>query len=60
MTLIHEYLFYQEKYEKKYGKDKTIVLMQVGSFHGAYSTNERGYNLTKLSELVNLTCTRKD
>ena len=60
MTLIHEYLFYQEKYSKKYGKDKTIVLMQVGSFHEAYSTNEKGYNLSKLSELVNLTCTRKD
>jgi DNA mismatch repair protein MutS len=54
-----EYLFYHEKFQNKYG-DKTIVLMQVGSFHEAYGTNERGPNLFKLSELLNIVCTRKD
>ena len=45
---------------KKYGKDKSLVLMQVGSFHEAYSTNDRGFNLNKLSEILNLICTRKN
>ena len=60
MTIIHHYLHYQEKFEKKYGRDKTIVLMQVGSFHEAYSTPDKGFNLPKLSEMLNVICTRKD
>ena len=60
MTIHDEYLFYQEKYEKKYGKNKTIVLMQIGSFHEAYSTDTRGYNLTEISELLNIILTKKD
>jgi DNA mismatch repair protein MutS len=60
MTIIHEYLFYQEKYQKKYGHDKTLVLMQVGSFHEAYSTKTRGCNLSIISELLNIIMTRKD
>jgi DNA mismatch repair protein MutS len=54
-----EYLTYHEKFQNKYG-DKSIVLMQVGSFHEAYSTEIRGPNLFKLSELLNIVCTRKD
>ena len=34
--LIDDYLEYQETYQKKYG-DKTIILMQVGSFFEAYA-----------------------
>ena len=60
MTIHDEYLFYQEKYEKKYGKNKTIVFMQVGSFHEAYGTDTRGYNLTEISELLNIILTKKD
>ena len=60
MTIIDEYLEYQEKYEKKYGKDKTLVLMQVGSFHESYATETRGYDLHKLSDILDLICTRKD
>ena len=33
MSIINEYLDYQKKYEKLYGKERTVVLMQVGSFH---------------------------
>jgi DNA mismatch repair protein MutS len=58
-SIFEEYLFYQEKYTKKYGSN-TIVLMQVGSFHECYATNDRGFNLHKLSEILNLICTRKD
>ena len=57
---IHEeYLNYHEKFQNKYG-NKSIVLMQVGSFHEAYATETRGHNLFKLSELLNIVCTRKD
>jgi len=54
-----EYLGYHEKFKNKYG-DKSLVLMQVGSFHEMYSTENRGPNLFKLSELLNIVCTRKD
>jgi DNA mismatch repair protein MutS len=54
-----EYLGYHEKFKNKYGA-KSLVLMQVGSFHEAYSTNVRGPDLFKLSELLNIVCTRKD
>ena len=48
-TLHHEYFAHQVYDEKKYGKNKTVVLMQVGSFHEAYATRTRGHNLQKLS-----------
>jgi DNA mismatch repair protein MutS len=54
-----EYLAYHEKFQNKYG-DKSLVLMQVGSFFEAYSTESRGFDLFKLSELLNIVCTRKD
>ena len=54
-----EYLAYHEKYQKIYN-EKSVVLMQVGSFHECYSTETRGPNLSKLSELLNIVCTRKD
>lgn len=60
MTIIKEYLHYQEKYEKIYGKEKTLVLMCVGSFFEAYSTVTRGHDLTKISELLNIILTKKD
>ena len=34
--IVDDYLDYQYTYQKKYG-DKTIVLMQVGSFFEAYA-----------------------
>lgn len=60
MTIHDEYLCYQEKYERKYGKDKTVVMMQVGSFHEAYSTDTRGANLLDLSEVLGVARTKKD
>lgn len=59
-TIFHEYINYHNKFEKKYGKDKTLVLMQVGSFFEAYSTNTEGPSLQNVSELLNIICTRKD
>lgn len=59
ISLITTYLDTQERYTKKYG-DKTIVLMQVGSFHEAYATDTRGHNLFKLASILNMVCTKKD
>lgn len=59
MTIYDDYLDYQEKYVEKYG-DKTIVFMQVGGFHEAYATDNRGYDLFKLSEILDMICTRKN
>lgn len=60
-SLIEDYLQLQEKYEKIYGKNNTIVLMQVGAFHETYSTNTRGFNLHKLSDILsNVTVTKKN
>ena len=59
-SLNEEYLLLQEKYSQIYGKDKSIVLMQVGGFHEIYATNERGYNLHKLSNLLNVVMSKKD
>ena len=43
MTLIDDYLAEQEKYEKKYGKN-TTVLMQVGHFFEAYAVHNEKEN----------------
>jgi DNA mismatch repair protein MutS len=59
MNIHEEYWQYHEKYQGKYGS-KVVVLMAVGSFHEAYSTNERGPNLFQLSDLLNIVVTRKD
>ena len=59
-SLPEEYLLLQEKYEKIYGKEKTIVLMQVGSFHEAYATDKRGFNLHKLADLLNIIVSKKN
>jgi len=39
---------------------KTILLFQIGKFYEIYSTNEIGYDLKKLSELLNVQLTKKD
>ena len=59
-SLNEEYLLLQEKYEKIYNKDFTVVLMQVGSFHEIYATNDRGYDLHKLSNILNIIVSKKN
>jgi len=59
LNIYEEYLNYHEKYVNKYGQ-KSIVLMQVGSFYECYSTETRGPNLFELSDVLNIICTRKD
>ena len=59
MGITTDYFIYYDKYRKLYG-EKTIPLMMVGSFYECYSTNTQGPNLFKISELLNIICTRKD
>ena len=54
-----EYLKLQEKYSKLYG-DKTLVLIQVGSFHEMYATDKQGYDLKELGDLLNVVVTKKN
>jgi DNA mismatch repair protein MutS len=64
-NILEEYLLYHDNYVNKYGK-KTIVLMQVGSFYECYGIVKnkeeqwKGPNLSNISEVLNIVCTRKD
>ena len=58
-NIVSEYVLSHNEYKKKYG-DKTVVLMQVGSFFEMYMTNNAGPNLKEISQLLNIVCTKKD
>lgn len=63
MSLIEEYFDYQIKYENKYGKNNTLVLMEVGSFYEFYGINneiEKIGNVKKVAELLNIQQTRRN
>jgi DNA mismatch repair protein MutS len=51
-SVTEEYFFYHDTYVKKFGKDRTLVLMQVGKFYEAYATTTQGPNLKLLEELT--------
>ena len=60
--LIDDYFDYQIKYQFKYG-ERTIVLMQVGSFFEAYGVDnftEKIGDLQKITELLNIQLTRRN
>ena len=59
-TFITDYLDCQEKYEKIYSKEKTLVLIQNGSFYEAYATDTRGHNLNVISNILNYSVTKKN
>jgi len=54
-----EYLDYQDKYQSIYGEN-TIILMMVGGFYEAYCTENRGYDLAKIADLLNIKLTKKE
>jgi DNA mismatch repair protein MutS len=51
-SITQEYIDYHDKYVEKFGKDRTLVLMQVGKFYEAYATLDQGPDLNKLEELT--------
>jgi DNA mismatch repair protein MutS len=62
--LVKDYYDIHAFYANKYGENKTIILMQVGSFHECYNYTENnkeyGPNLIKLSEELDVVCTKKN
>ena len=50
-SIIEEYIDYHDQYVEKFGKDRTLVLMQVGKFYEAYATLTSGPNLNILENL---------
>ena len=57
---VKDYFKIHNYYSKIYGYDRTIILMQVGSFHEAYSTNEEGLNLESIAQELDVICTAKN
>jgi len=69
---VKDYFKIHDFYSNIYGKDKTIILMQVGSFHEAYSTCNKdsyskndnvifkGLDLITLSQKLDVVCTKKN
>ena len=59
-SIFFEYINLYKKYREEYGSN-TIVLMMVGMFYEMYSLNdEDGPDLTKLSSMLNILCSRKN
>ncbi len=63
MTIIKEYISYTEKYTAEYG-EKTLVLMQVGSFFEAYGLmdsddNIYGSKIEEFSRICDMVISRK-
>ncbi len=57
-TLCAEYFGYMETYQKKYGKDKVIVLMQKGHFYEMYFYKDKGADMHEISEILSMTLTK--
>jgi DNA mismatch repair protein MutS len=58
--LVKDYFEIHDYYSKIYGKGRTIILMQVGSFHEAYCTDSNGLDLVNLSQQIDVFCTKKN
>ena len=56
---VKDYFDIHNHYIKIYGKS-TLILMQVGSFHEAYNTDNEGPDLYFLGERINMTVTQKN
>ena len=58
--LIDDYVIYTKDYKKLYG-NKTIILMQVGSFFEVYSiTDDIDSDIYKLADVCNITISKKN
>ena len=56
---VKDYFDIHAHYTKIFGKS-TLILMQVGSFHEAYNTDNDGPDLFYLGERINMTVTQKN
>lgn len=57
---VKDYFEIHDYYSKIYGRGRTIILMQVGSFHEAYCTDSDGLDLVNLAQELDVHCTRKN
>jgi DNA mismatch repair protein MutS len=58
--IIDDYVFYTKEYKQKYG-EKTIVLMQVGSFFELYSiTDDTDSEIYRVADICNITISKKN
>ena len=58
--IIDDYIFYTKEYKKKYG-EKTLVLIQVGSFFELYSTTEdTDSEIYKIADICNISISKKN
>ena len=60
LNIVEEYFRLQDKYSIKYGKENTILFLQVGSFYEAYQTMEDGFNLQHISDILNILVSKKN
>ena len=58
--LVKDYFDIHDYYTNIYGKNRTIILMQVGSFHEIYCTDSDGIDLVELSQQLDICCTKKN
>ena len=59
-NIVDEYFRLQDKYSLKYGKENTILFLQVGSFYEAYQTMDKGFNLQQISDILNILVSKKN
>ena len=57
---VKDYFEIHNFYTNIYGKDRTIILMQVGSFHELYCTDKKGLDLLDLAQKLDVVCTKKN
>ena len=58
--LVSDYFDIHDFYSKIYGNGRTIIVMQVGSFHECYCTDVKGLNLVEIAQTLDVVCTRKN
>jgi len=59
MTIFTDYLNYYSQYSQQYG-EKTIILLQVGSFFEIYATLTTGPDIQNIASLLDIQCTKKN
>jgi len=57
---VKDYFKIHNHFSEIYGYDRTIILMQVGSFHESYSTDTEGLNLEEIAQSLDVICTCKN
>ena len=57
--IIDDYINYEIEYRKKYG-EKTLILIQVGSFFELYSINDNCSFMNKIGDICNIQISRKN